>query len=277
MYPTKTLKVKNKINVFFLVQGIFLALFFLYKSFFWLLFGANIAIIIATLFLTFEIKFNKNLLKENLLYVLMLLIYFLSAVVFLAVVKNLFVQAIILGLYFYLNFIFIDNIKKIKDGKLEHAITSRNIINMICLLIIFLSVTDIINIYIFYKIPVFLYLAAAFLLTWIVTYFLFSEYGILKKGSESYIFLASLLVVQILLSGNFWLVDYPRSKTNELGIPLMAILVLIFYYSYWGIVNHKLTNTLTKKVLTEYIMISVLIVSILFLTTRWLPIGLVAQ
>jgi hypothetical protein len=68
------------------------------------------------------------------------------------------------------------------------------------------------------------------------------------------------------------LVSYPQSNhITNVGVPLPSILAAIFFYLFWGISQHRLEETLTRRVLWEYILISTFFIAILFATTQWLP------
>ncbi|MCL4387113.1 MAG: hypothetical protein M1355_03665 [Patescibacteria group bacterium] len=266
-------KIKDKELVLLGAQILFLSALFIFNSYFWLFFLVNIVIVLVGSYLILDVK-RENL-KSYLVYLAMPLLYFLGSIFFLNTIKSFLLQGGILLFYVISNLIFIINIKRLRQKKEEVLVTSRNIISMISLIIVFLLATDIINAYMFYKLPGFFFLLIIFGAIALITYFLLIIYELLSEDTLPYIYLISFLIMEIAWAGSFWLVNYPKSKIGELGVPLTAIIILIFYYNFWGVAQHKLMGTLTKKVLTEYVAIAGIIIAILLVTTKWLPLGVV--
>lgn len=252
-----------------------IALFFSEKLFL-PLFVANILLLVFSVLWIYDTKFNLEEIKKNWLFILMPLLYFVSTIFFMNSIKNIVLQVLLLGAYVISNYFLIRHIDFIRIEKEESPTSSRNIVNMILLLMVFLTTVDLLNAYIFYKLPLILFLVLVFISVSFITYFLFLQYKILERKSMIHIFFSAFAVTEIIWLGSFWLVNYPASKIGELGIPVLAVISVVSYYTFWGISHHKLTNTLTKKVLTEYIMISVVLILIILFTTKWIPEGVLS-
>jgi hypothetical protein len=55
------------------------------------------------------------------------------------------------------------------------------------------------------------------------------------------------------------------------GVPLPAIIGSVFFYLLWGISHHRLEQTLTRKIVWEYILIAGMFIGILIVTAKWMP------
>jgi len=258
--------------LFAIFQAIVIFLLFVFKGeLFWLVLLANLAVIAISLNLLFNFKRTK----DQAIYYAVPILLFLSTTFFLTVIKSLALQIGALVFYLILSLGLIKSMQRILKRREEDPIASRNFISMASLIIVFLSLADLINIYIFYQLPKFIFLGLVFAVIFLITVFLFKIYDLFSKKNLIYVFLAAFSTMEIVWAGSFWLVNYSKSKLGEIGVPFLSIATLVFYYSFWGIVHHKMTNTLTKKVLTEYALVSGLILLILFITTNWLPLGVI--
>lgn len=271
----ESINLEKKEIALLLMQIILIICVLLFSSLFWLLFITNILLLIISIFWIFEVKPTKEEIKKDFVYFLMPVIYFSSVIFFLNCIKTFLLQLLLLIFYIVSNYIFINNIVAVRENSEDCSISSRNMVSMITFMMLFLVLVDFTNAFIFYKIPQFIFLTAAFIIIGVIAYFHFLQYELWDKKTRLFTYLISFVMVQTLWVGTFWTVNYPFSKIGEIGIPLIAILSLVVYYTVWGISHHKLTNTLTKKVLTEYLMIAGMIIFILLVTTRWIPQGII--
>ncbi len=112
-------------------------------------------------------------------------------------------------------------------------------------------------------------------LTYFATYFLTWEKGRLEQKDRRYALITAFLVSQVAWISSMWQVNYPVIGVTEQstlgGSPIGAIIVTLSYYFLWGMISHKLDGNLNRKVLTEYLLFTVVFFVILFVTAKWLP------
>lgn len=175
-------------------------------------------------------------------------------------------------------------LRKVHNLTDRAAIFHRNILIVISFVSVFLGSATVFrlfmlfstanNRYIYQSLLVFL----IFILFYIVSSFLTWENGADEdiKKLKPYNIIISLLGAQIAWISSFWIVNYPviaiQEKANLGGTPLPAILLTIVFYFLWGIIFHKLDGSLTRRVLTEYIIITLLFITVLLATAKWLPL-----
>lgn len=261
----------------FLAIALFVEFIFMYRAMtsFWLVFIAMLITIIFGTVSILGVKFSLKNIMKNIHFFILPLSYFLGAIYFLSIVETRFIQYPLIIAFTVTNIPLYKGLKKLSTSRGKPLVISRNMISMISLITIFLLLTDIINATIFYKLPVYVMMALGFASVWLVTYFLYWQYRDIEKDSFIYINVISLILMEILWAGSFWITSYPSFELGGLGVPVFAIIGLVTFYSFWGIAHHKLEDNLTKKVLLEYIMISGIIIAIILFTTNWIPEGIV--
>jgi hypothetical protein len=102
-----------------------------------------------------------------------------------------------------------------------------------------------------------------FLLTGLLLYQIFHLSGILIRRSITYALFAALVVTEVSWILCFWPIEYFFS----------SILLTVVFYALWGLTHHQLENTLTSKLVVEYLLIGV-IVFFLFLKNSLANLGL---
>lgn len=247
-------------------------LLFNYSSKFWLTFAFMIATLIYGVTNILNLK-SKEKIINGLHFFALPIFYFLGVFFFLSLIKVRVLQIVAITLYSVSNVFLLRSIRRIKRSRENPLVVSRNIISLIGLITIFLVETDIVNAMILFKLPIYLGMAAVFTSVWAISYFLYWQYRDIENDSTIFITLISFVMAEIFWAGNFWITSYPTFEIGTLGVPVLSITSTVVYYCFWGIAHHKLENGLTKKILLEYIMISLLILSIILFTSNWLPVG----
>ena len=202
------------------------------------------------------------------------ILYLTGTIFFLSLLRNLIFQIITIAVFTLSSKFLFSALRKLAAKKEKPLLVSKNFISMIGLLIIFLLLTDITNAVIFWELPVYLLMILVFFAVMAVSYFLYWQYRDVDRNSLIFISLISFVIAEISWASSFWMVTYPSFEIGSLGVPVFVLVSLIIYYCFWGIAHHKLEESLTKKVLLEYAMISAIIIVIILLTSDWMPKGL---
>lgn len=111
-------------------------------------------------------------------------------------------------------------------------------------------------------------------LSWLIFYELF---WLKKAHRDSLVAVSvlSMLAAEVAWAGSYWMIHYNfvfRGSDTEplLGIPVTSLLLLISVgYFAWGLIFHRLTTTLTRKIFYEYLTATILIIGIILITTRY--------
>lgn len=242
-----------------------------FPNLFWyILIGASITLM-AGLFWVFEEFPNWNRIKEDWFSVVFNIAFLLTAGSFSYSVANPFVQALLLGASSFAIYFNLLVASRMKRGYTP-SLVLRNVSSLISILGVFMAVADILR---WSMVSTAWYTAALTLVATFAAVFVVSEFLFEVQGIERSLLYSLVLafgITQVVWVSSYWLVSYPESShITNLGVPLPAILAAIFYYLFWGISQHRLEETLTRRVLLEYILISIVFMAILFATTQWLP------
>jgi len=223
------------------------------------------------LFWVFDEKPNWVRIREDWFTVLFLFLFVSTAGIFTYLMPNQIMQALLLGgLGFGIYYIFL-TASRLKRGY-KPTLYLRNIMSLVAILGVFIATSDVlrwatISNKSYTQIIV---ITFSFFATFVISEFLFETQGV--NRSILYSLALAFGVSQIVWILGFWLVSYPQSiRITNLGVPLPAIVSSVFFYLFWGISHHRLEETLTLRILWEYIFISVMFLGILFFTTDWLP------
>lgn len=253
--------------------GIFLALLLPLRlpDYFWLL---MIGIILGAGLLTFWIfdeKPNLKRLKEDWFTITFLAVYVVSGATFAYLVQHPLVQALLLALVALGTYYIYIVANRLKRGY-KPALFFRNVTFVATLLVIFFSVTDILR---YILILDSAYAGAIMLILVFASVFVACEFLFETQSFERSIIYSLTLafaITQIVWISSYWSVSYPySSKMALIGVPLPAVLSAIFFYLFWGLSHHRLEGTLTRKVIIEYLLISLVFTGVLFITTKWIP------
>lgn len=194
-----------------------------------------------------------------------------------------FAKVIILALVVIANYFLWISLRKVHNLSDRAAILHRNILIVISFVSVFLGSTTIFRLFMLFSTSTnrSLYQLILVVLVFILFY-LISSFLTWENGADDdinklkpYNVVNSLLGAEIAWVASIWIVNYPviavSEKANLGATPLPAILLTIVFYFLWGIIFHKLDGSLTRRVLTEYILITIVFVIVLLVTARWLP------
>lgn len=116
-----------------------------------------------------------------------------------------------------------------------------------------------------------------FIVTWLIFYELFWVKRSAEVKSLGYVTMLAFCAAEVVWALSYWMTRYNfifrPDGTGEplIGIPLSSILLLISIgYFGWGVIFHRLTNTLTRKILYEYLGIAITFIIFILLTTRYI-------
>lgn len=166
---------------------------------------------------------------------------------------SLYLVLIITLFSFYL---LILNTKLFLDHDVKDEQSTHYVYDIIKFLIFFLAIDTFSNSFISSGENLVLYTFLVFGVSLLISYLMILR---IKKGSFKSFALS--LIFSLFISGGFWLVS-SFSKFNPLQISL--ILIFLFYITT-AIIHHRIRNTLTKEILLEYFLVSILLLSIAFL------------
>lgn len=222
-------------------------------------------------FWVFEEKPSLKRFKEDWFTILYIFVFTMAIAIFAYLVPNPFVQALLLGTTSFFLYFFYQVASRLKRGYTPNLFL-RNITSFGAILGIFFAVSDALK-----WVSVnqnstneIIMLSLVFVSVFIISEFLFEVQGFEK--SLLYSLVIAFGITQIVWLSSYWLVNYPESeKAENIGVPMPAILATVFYYLSWGLAHHRLEGTLSKKILWEYLFISMIFVAILFMTTSWMP------
>jgi hypothetical protein len=242
-----------------------------FPKLFW--FIAPICALVAALltFWVFEEKPSIKRIKEDWFTILFVGFYSLSLVLFSYLAPNPIVQGILVIISAFSMYYVYTVASRLKRGYTP-ALYLRNVISIIALVGVFASLSNVLR-WATYFDNSYIELAVifgSFVSVFIISEFLFEAQGI--ERSLLYSLVLSFGVSQICWLSSFWLISYPQSlRITNLGVPLPAIFSTVYYYLFWGLSQHRIEGTLTRKVLWEYIVIASSFSAILFLTAQWMP------
>lgn len=225
-------------------------------------------------------KISKNN-KENYKFLILPLLFNVGASYYLSIinispVRLLLGAAIVIG-----NFYLFVALKKVQNLQEKAAVFYRNLIISLSFITLLLTLSAIFKTYVFLStsilydfLPILVVLSVSGIF-YFLSYFLAWEYGINTKKFMPYNLVGTLLFGELSLIGLIWVVNYPVFASSQRaslgGLPIHAILLTVVFYLIWGIISHKMDRSLTRKVMTEYLGISILFILILLATTQWLP------
>jgi hypothetical protein len=209
--------------------------------------------------------------KEDWFTIVFTLFFILAIGVFGYLVPHPIVQAIILGsssFFVYFIYIVASRLKK----NIAPSLFLRNLVTLASILGVFFSVSSVLRWILVADSPIsqIILILVTFLSVLVISEFLFEVQGF--ERSLLYSLTISFAISQIVWISSFWLVSYPQSiRVTNIGVPLPAIIGAVFFYLFWGLSHHRLDQTLTKRIMWEYILIAGMFIGILVLTAKWLP------
>lgn len=240
-------------------------------QYFWIIVALIAALAALFTFWVFGEKPNIARLKEDWFTVLFVGIFVFSAGLFAYLVPNIFVQALILGatgVGLYFTYLVASRLKR----NYVPSLFLRNVVSLVSILGVFFAVSDALKWQLIYsdRMTQIASIVCIYISVFIISEFMFEVQGI--ESSILYSLVLSFAVMQIAWLSSFWLISYPESiRITNVGVPLPAILSTIYFYMFWGLTHHRLDDSLTKKIVWEYIVISSAFTAILLATAQWMP------
>jgi hypothetical protein len=126
-----------------------------------------------------------------------------------------------------------------------------------------------------FRVPLSFVVVMTGLIFYAVSYFLSFENGVEPKAAAPYLLTMSILASEMALISLVWIVNYPvytvTERGNLSGLPLPAILLTIVFYFVWGVFSHKIDKSLTRRVIIEYVLLTLVFVFVLLFTAKWIP------
>jgi len=242
-----------------------------FPDFFWPIIAGVSAMASILTFWVFGEKPNLNRVKEDWFTILFVFGFVLNAGIFGYLVSHPIVQALLLGTAGFLIYFIFLVASRLKRGYTP-SLFLRNVTSIIAMLGVFYSISNVLRWVSVWdsRISQIGILVIAFVSIFLISEFMFEVHGF--ESSVLYSLSLSFIIAQIVWLSSFWLISYPASeKAVSTGVPLPAVVGTVYFYLFWGISHHRLEGTLTRKVLGEYVLISVFFLLILFLTAQWLP------
>jgi hypothetical protein len=262
-------KARSLISSSLVFIGLLLPLRF--PQYFWYIVLAVAAIGALLVFWVFGERPNIGRIKEDWFTIVFTLFFILAIGVFGYLVPNPIVQALILGSSaFFLYFIYLvaSRLKK----NITPSLFLRNLVTLASILGVFFTISNVLRWVLASDNPVsqIAVISITFIAVLVISEFLFEVQGF--ERSLLYSLAISFALSQIVWITSFWLISYPQSaRVTNIGVPLPAIIGAVFFYQFWGLSHHRLDQTLTKRIMWEYIFISGMFIGILILTAKWMP------
>lgn len=262
-------KTRSLISAAVIFIGLLLPLRF--PANFWAIILTNALLSALLIFWVFGERPSLLRIKEDWFTILFVAIYIFSAGIFAYLIPNVFVQALILGaigIGLYFTYLVASRLKR----NYVPSLFLRNIASLVSILGVFFAVSDALKWQLIYtdRLGQILSIVCIYASVFIISEFLFEVQGVEK--SLLYSLVLSFAIMQIAWVSSFWLISYPEStRITNIGVPLPAILSTIYFYMFWGLAHHRLEDSLTKRIVWEYIVISVSFTTILLLTAQWMP------
>lgn len=231
----------------------------------------------------FDVPLNKAGVFEKAKFLILPLVFnfgalYLTTVFFQSAMKAI-LTLFIVGANYYLWV----SLRKVYNLSDRAAIFHRNVLIVLSFMSIFLGSTALFRLFmllgtassrLLFQLLLVIMIYALF---FAVSYFLAWENGADDDMAKlkPYIYVSSLLGAEIAWISSVWIINYPVISTQEKaslgGTPLPAVMLTIVFYFLWGLVFHKMDKSLTRRVLTEYFILTVMFIAVLLITARWLP------
>ncbi len=231
----------------------------------------------------FNMQLNRDSLFTNFKFLMMPLLFNVSALSYISFVYIGIGRLVLTLLAIIANFYLFISLRKVRNLADRAALLYRNVLIVISFFTVFLSTSMLFRLLMsvsergtinYVRAAIVL---AVFGLIYFVTYFLTWEKGALESKDRAYGVISAFLCAQMAWVGSIWSINYPVLGTTEKatlgGTPIAAIVITLTYYFLWGMISHKLDQNLTRKVLTEYLLFTIMFFVILFVTAKWLPIS----
>jgi hypothetical protein len=231
----------------------------------------------------FDMKFSRESFFVNSKFLIMPLLFNISALSYISFVYIGIGRLLLTLLGIVSNYFFYVSLKKVRNLGDRAAISYRNVLVVISFFTVFMSTSMLFRLLMsvsdrntisFVRVGL---IIAVFGLVYFVTYFLTWEKGALQSKDRAYGIVSAFLCSQVAWISSMWSINYPvigiSEKATLGGTPIAAIIISITFYFLWGIISHKLDGNLSRKVLTEYLIFTIIFLTILLITAKWSPIS----
>jgi hypothetical protein len=202
-------------------------------------------------------------------------LFFVLSIMIPAVAYILVILALLGNYYLYIA------LRRVYNLEDKAAIFQRNILISIAFVSVFLSIAILYRFYVNMSVgsgiilPLSVVIILTALIFYAVSYFLAWENGVNMKKFMPYNLVISLLGAEVAWTSSIWIVNYPMfsnfQKAGLSGIPIPAVTLAIIFYFCWGVISHKSDRSLTRNVMFEYFILTIIFLSVLFATTQWIP------
>jgi len=263
------IKTQNSLLTYSSAFFILLWFLILFPKFFWVF---TFIIVFTAAFIAnhfIEVKLQE---RQSFYYLVLPIFYALGLCTFI-VSSGRFLQILsIIGgsLLFYLlvqALVIFKNSRSVVAQGVKNLLTSGSILT-----VFFMSVFTI-GLSLHYKFPFFISLILLGISTVILSSFLFWHHHISSSRSIIFSLTLGFLAAEIAYIMRFWNITYPfynlKITTGIWGVPLIALLVLIIYYFFWGISFHYLEEDLNRKHIIEYLLITAVTLGFILSTAKW--------
>ena len=231
----------------------------------------------------FDFRLKLEYFFKNFKFILLPILFNVSALSYISYVYISLGRLLLSTLVILANYYLFISLKKVKNLSERAAIFYRNILILVSFFTVFMSSSMLFRILMSISDKqIILYtrlglVAAIFILIYFIMYFLTWEKGALESRYRTYALVVAFLCTEIAWISSVWSINYPVIGNSEKatlgGTPIGSIVVTITYYFLWGVISHKLDKNLSKKVLSEYLVFTLVFFVILFVTAKWLPIS----
>jgi len=231
----------------------------------------------------FDVPFTRKGVIEKSKFLILPIIFNFGALYLITIFFQSFVKIAFTLVFVGANYYLWVSLRKVHNLSDRAAIFHRNVLIVLSFMSIFLGSTALFRVFmslgatgnrIFFQL---LLVILTFALFYAISFFLAWENGADENLAKlkPYTLVSSLLGAEVAWVSSIWIVNYPVISTQEKaslgGTPLPAILLTIVFYFLWGIVFHKMDKSLTRRVLTEYFVLTIMFIAVLLMTAKWLP------
>ena len=134
-----------------------------------------------------------------------------------------------------------------------------NFSSFLGLLIFFLFTVDLNAFYVFLNIPIWV---LSLILIFILTLILLQAFWINKiEGKLRFVY---LFTIDIIILQFFWALSFLPANFY-----VSSIILTIFLYFIWGIIKQKLSEKMEKRIIWQYLIISIILLVFIIITSAW--------
>lgn len=264
---------EHKAQSLIIATGVFLGLLLPLRlpDFFWIILASVSLISSFSVFWVFGEKPTWSRIKEDWFAVVFIAVFVASLGIFAYTLPHPLFQALILGSTAFFVYNILQVATRIKRNYTP-SLVLRNTVTVASMMAVFFSTSNILKLIMSTEQRTIQISAivVAFLVIFIVCEFLFEIQG--YERPLLYSLIISFVITQIVWLSSYWIISYPQKETAvNIGVPLPAIISSVYFYLFWGISHHRLEGSLSRKILWEYVLISIFFTLILIITADWLP------